>query len=211
MNKVTTINMYSYLMGLLPLTVLVVVGCNEASEYEQLVQRELSKGVEYNELFLGYQLGMLREEFYDHSWELNRKGLVMQGPQNQTVQYELDDELSHSAKMYYYPDFYEGRIFQMRVRFKYDGWAPWNRDLSSDSLQVDVVELFEDWYGDGFIELEGGSDYNGKSIEYVKIDGNRRIVVAEHTPSEVVAVFTDIVVEKEVKKYQDQNSDERIR
>lgn len=182
------------------LTLLVIpllTGCDERTEYQKLVDRELARGVRYDSLFLGYEFGMTRNEFYDHSWDLNRKGLVMQGPQNQTVEYNLDNnELPYSAKMNFYPDFYGERIFQMRVRFMYDGWAPWNKNLFSDSLQIDVVNLLTDWYGDDFIKVDAPK--NG--FEYIKVDGNRKIVVAKHTDSEVLAVFTDLIAEKEMEK-----------
>lgn len=174
----------------------LLVGCEQKSEYQKLVETELAKNVRHDSLFMGYTLGMAREEFYDHSWDLNRKGLVMQGPKNQTVEYELDDnELPYPALMNYYPDFYDGKVFQMRVYFQYKGWAPWNKRLYSDSLQIDVVNLFEDWYGNGFIKVEGEEN----KPEYVKVDGNRRIVVAQYSDSEVLAVFTDLLAEKEME------------
>jgi hypothetical protein len=179
---------------------LLAGGCDRRSEYERLVARELSKGVAHDTLFLGYELGMPRAAFYDHSWALNRKGLVMQGPQNQTVQYELDDELPHSAKMYYYPDFADDKIVQMRVRFQYDGWAPWNRHLFADSLQLDVVALLERWYGEGFIQVETEDRMRGRRHEYIKVDGNRRIVVAQASDRDVMAVFTDLTAAKAIQE-----------
>lgn len=182
------------------LIVLLSSGCDSRSDYESLVEHELATGEQYNELFLGYELGMSKKEFYDHSWALNRKGLVMQGPQNQTVQYELDDELPHAAKMFFYADFHDDKVFQMRVRFLYDGWAPWNRDLSADSLQLAVVDLFSEWYGDGFIVMDNTTDNPDSGINYVKVDGNRRIVVGKVSDSDVMSVFTDVVVERQIEQ-----------
>jgi len=107
--------MRSQRTALLACVLLCTAGCSRQSEYERLVERELAKGVTHNELFLGYELGMPRDSFYEHSWDLNRQGLVMQGPRNQSVQYEMDDDLPNSAKMFFYPDFYEDKIFQMRT------------------------------------------------------------------------------------------------
>ncbi len=189
--------------------VLAIAGCDRRSDYERLVERELATGTKYNTLFLDYELGMSKEAFYEHSWALNRKGMVMQGPRNQTVRYELDDELPHPAKMFFYPDFHEDKVFQMRTRFLYDGWAPWNDDLSADSLQRAVIDLFTAWYGDGFIELERARDAFGETVQYAKVDGNRRIVVGKYTDSEVMAVFTDIVVEKEIESRKEGYADKR--
>jgi hypothetical protein len=186
--------------------VLGVGGCGSGSDFDGLVERELARGVAVNELFLGYELGMPKEAFYDHSWDLNRQGLVMQGPRNLTVQYELEDVLPHPAKMFYYPDFYDEKIFQMRVRFLYDGWAPWNTDLWSDSLQVHVIDLMEEWYGDGFFEYARTQESFGENVSYVKVDGTRRIVVARESDSEVLAVFTDLLAERKIEQEQAGNS-----
>lgn len=189
--------MRSRRVALLACVLLCTTGCSRQSEYERLVKRELAKGISHNDLFLGYELGMPRDSFYSHSWELNRQGLVMQGPRNRTVQYEVDDDLPHSAKMFFYPDFHEDKIFQMRVRYLYDGWAPWNRNLSSDSLQMHVINLFRESYGDGFVEFERTHESFGENVHYVKVDGNRQIVVSRQSDSEVIVVFTDLVVGKE--------------
>jgi len=179
--------------------VLCSTGCDQPSEYDRMVQRELAKGVTFNELFLGYEFGMPRDSFYNHSWELNRQGLVVQGPANRSVQYELDDELPGTAKMLFYPEFHEDRIFQMRVRYLYDGWAPWTRHLSSDSLQMDVIDLYREWYGDGFIELTRTRESFGENVHYVKVDGNRQIVVTRGSDRDVVAVFTDLLTAKRIE------------
>lgn len=174
---------------------LLASACDNRSQYERLVERELATGLRQDSLFLGYSLGMSRDDFYDHSWSLNRQGLVMQGPQNQSVQYELPDELPFPATMFFYPDFFEDRVYRMRIRFVYDGWAPWARRLSSDSLKMDVVHLFESWYGEGFFPHR--SLTRGMHVEstYVKVDGNRTIEIATVTDKEVRAIVTDLVAE----------------
>ena len=178
------------------LACILVSACDNRSQYERLVARELTTGLRHNSLFLGYALGMSRDSFYDHSWSLNRRGLVMQGPQNQSIQFELPDALPFPATMYFYPDFFEDRVYRMRIRFVYDGWAPWARRLSSDSLKMDVVHLLESWYGDGFFPHR--TLRRGMQMEstYVKVDGNRSIEIATFTDKEVRAIVTDLVAEK---------------
>ena len=188
-----------WLKVLLSVCLFLISACSEQTQYEQLIEAGISSGETYNDLFLGYELGMPKQAFYDLSWELNRQGQAMQGPKNQTVQYELKDELPHPAKMFFYPDFYNEKIFQMRVRFIYDGWAPWNKNLSADSLQLDVVELFREWYGNGFIEHGATQDIFGQHVQYVKVDGNRGILVAKEGDREVIAIFTDLVAERETE------------
>lgn len=148
---------------------------------------------------------MSKKEFYDHSWNLNDKGLVRQGPNNQSVLYELNDKLDHPTKMYFYPSFHNDRVYRMRIKFKYRNWAPWNRDLYSDSLQVEVVDLFREWYGDGFTLRKTKKQYSSKNF-YVKKDNNRRILVTTKGNKEVIAYITDIVAGKRVKEAKNQSS-----
>src|SRR5664280_2349497 len=49
----------------------------------------------------------------------------------------------------FYPNFNQGKIFEMPVTFKYKGWAPWNKALSSDNLQNAVQKWYEKVYGKG--------------------------------------------------------------
>lgn len=183
--------MRSKLLYLLILCLGIIFACNQKSEYRLMVEKELSKGVRYDSLFLGYELGMSRSDFYSYSWDLNKKKLVRQGPSNSSVEYELD-ELPHPATMYYYPEFKDDKIYVMKVVISYDGWAPWNPELGSDSLQIDVVKLLEDWYGPGFIER----NLNENGPTYVKVDGNREISVSKMTETSVSVIYKDLLAEQ---------------
>jgi hypothetical protein len=82
----------------------------------------------------------------------------------------------------------------MPVRFVYNGWAPWNKKLSSDSLEMDVLNWYEKVYGDGFLKVE----HPKRGIAYVKVNGNRRISIFKEDDMYVWAVFTDMMVEKDL-------------
>lgn len=168
----------------------ILTSCTE-SEYEKTVDEELSKGIRNDSLFLGLALGMSKKEFFEHCWQLNKQGLVTDGKGNTAVHYEVKG-LKDPASMDFYPEFYKGRIYQMPVDFQYKGWAPWNTHLSSDSLMYDVVNLFKEWYGGDFMVLEHPDGYTF----FVKVDGNRRIVVHQYNDHTVKAVFTDLLVER---------------
>lgn len=183
--------------------VLLVLGCDQRSAYDRIVARELATGVRYDTLFLSYALGMPKQAFFDSSWALNRRGLVMQGPQNQNVQYKLPDALPYPATMLFYPDFHADRIYRMRVRFGYDNWAPWAKRLSSDSLQADVVALLERWYGKGFFEQGATGTALAPRRQFVKVDGNRRILVEKYSDREVLAMITDLLAEKAMVEERD--------
>jgi hypothetical protein len=81
----------------------------------------------------------------------------------------------------------------MPVSFKYKGWAPWNKTLSSENLQKDVMLWYEKVYGDGFLKVK----HPLHGTAYVKINGNRRITIFIEDDLHVWAVFTDLSVKKE--------------
>ena len=178
------------------LSMIIITGLSScSSDYHKMVDKELASGVKNDSLFLGLEFGMTSKEFYAQCWDLNRRELVVQGSANSTVKYDLAG-LNQPATMDFYPDFHQDRIFQMPVTIDYKAWAPWNKSLSSDSLQIDVLNLFEQWYGKGFLKVESPE----RGIAYVKVDGNRRITIFKADELDIHVLFTDLVVESELKK-----------
>ena len=175
---------------------IIISGCTPRSRYENRLQHELASGVKYDSLFLGLYFGMQEKEFYMHCWKLNQKGLIKQGETNTTAEYKLKDELKYPALMDFYPKFMESKIFEMPVSFKYEGWAPWNKTLSSESLQKKLLKWYKEVYGHGFIKVK--HPVHGSA--YVKIDGNRRITIFIQNDLYVWAVFTDFSVKKELSE-----------
>ncbi len=150
----------------------------------------------YDSLFLGISLGMGADAFYDHCWEYNRRKVFTHGPTNRNVEYKLVDITNSPVSMRFYPAFYEGKIFEMPVTFTYDSWAPWNRQYHSDSLLVDMLKVFKKWYGPEFKEL----NHQTMGKVYYRMDGKRRINLFIKDDQFVQAVFTDLKVEKELKR-----------
>ena len=149
--------------------------------------RELSKGVRNDSIFLDTYFGMPSQDFYDESWDLNRKGLAREGSSNSTVYYKLDG-LPYEAALEYYPRFKDGKIQSMTGFIYYIPWAPWNRDMFAEVLIEDVRNLFEGWYGKGFILVNSP----GMGRAYAKVDGNRRIVLFYTKDERVEFLFTDL-------------------
>ena len=150
----------------------------------------------YDSLFLGISLGMEKKAFYDHCWEYNKRKIFTHGPTNQNVEYKLVEGINSPVSMRFYPTFYKDKIFEMPVTFTYDSWAPWNRQYKSDTLLVNMLKVFKKWYGPGFKEL----DHNTMGTVYYKMDGKRRINLFIKDDQFVQAVFTDLKVEKELKR-----------
>ena len=168
-------------------------------QYSELVKSERARNVRFDSIFLGYYFGMPRKEFYDHSWKMNKEGTVMDGVNNLFIQYTLrDNQLRDSGSMNFFPDFYQDKIFKMRTEFAYDDWAPWNKSRFADSLLPDVLNFFKDWYPEGnpFITI---TDTTRGTI-YVKVDGNRRILIGKFDERLVKAEITDITVEDALLK-----------
>ena len=112
----------------------------------RLVKKELAKGKRVDSLFLGISFGMTSKTFYGYCWELNKKGIFTDGASNTMVLYKINSALRFPASMNFYPDFYENKIYHMRVIFQYDGWAPWNKAQYADSLLPDILRLYKKWY-----------------------------------------------------------------
>ena len=171
------------------------IGCEQKSQYRQALEEGLASGERFDTLFFGYYLGMNKKQFFDRSWQLNKDSLVYQGPVNQTVQYDLrDKQLNYPAAMNFYPTFHKDRSWEFPVKFEYRGWAPWNKERSATALRKDVLNLLEEWHGEGFFEVSHPFD----TTAYVKIDGNRRITVVRDLGDKYVNVtYTDMTLEKQ--------------
>lgn len=162
-------------------------------KYDQLVKGELSRGVRKDSLFQGIKLGMTKKVFYTHCWLMNKKGIFFAGPGNMTVSYKLDKELKYPASMNFYPDFRNGKIYKMRVVFSYDAFAPWNKQMFADSLQLDVLRLLKKWYKDkDFISMTDAT----KGTIFVQVDGNRRIIIGHSDDAHVKVDYTDLLADE---------------
>lgn len=166
----------------------VLTGCTPKARYERMLKRETESGIRHDSLFMGLYLGMPEKEFYTRCWDLNKQGLVRQGATNTSVLYEMKDELKHPATMDFYPRFVDGKIAEMPVQYKYSGWAPWNKKLSSQKLEEDVLDWYKKQYGSGFIKVR----HPKRGPAYVQIKGNRRITIFLGDEVTVWAVLTDL-------------------
>ncbi len=174
--------------------ILFVSACTQRSAYDLMLNEELAKNVRNDSLFLGFHFGMEQKDFYASCWDMNKQGLLIQGPSNLSVQYYLDDELKFPAFMRFYPQFDDQKnIYNMPMEFVYEAYAPWDMSTSSDSLLQDVKGLMEKWYGDGFIYLE---DKDGSRSVWVKVDGNRRIRIFKRDVAIVAADISDMTSEQ---------------
>mgnify|MGYP005852858913 CR=1 FL=1 len=166
------------------------IACEEKSTYEQIVEEESKKEARSDSLFLGYSFGMDRKQFFDYSWELNQKQIVTGGTD---VEFK-PDYLKHKASMRFFPEFRNNRIYKMPVEYQYDGWAPWNEELQSDTLMADLVDVYRDKYEGDFIKMEHPE--NGKEA-WINVNSNRRIAIYKKDEAIVRVEFLDLLAPDE--------------
>jgi hypothetical protein len=160
-------------------------------------KRELASGKVVNELFFGLELGMTQKHFFETCWNLNKKGVLTNGPTELSVEHSLVFPSGHPGKMRFYPQFNEEKIYLMPAEFQYDGWSPWNEELAVEKLRQDVVKLFEKWYGEGFIQV---TNEDKSQIVFVKMDGNRRIRIFKKHLSAVRAEIVDLPIQRKISQ-----------
>ena len=176
---------------------ITIISC-QTNPYLELEKKELSSGARYDSLFLGVKFGMTSKEFYAHCWDLNRKKLITQGPSNNSVRYYLPTEsIGQKIEMLFYPVFDNDIVYEVNTTFSYTGWAPWNKETSSDYLIDEVREILSEWYNSKFYEIKNPKN---NSTLYTTVSGNRRIVITKVSEREVRARYTDLTIEKKIKK-----------
>jgi hypothetical protein len=146
-------------------------------------------------MILGMSFGDTKQSFFDQCWQLNNKGLVTQGPNNQSVQYLLssndEDQNLTAINMLFYGDFNENNIMTgIDLEFSYKAWAPWNEDLTSKQLLPAIKDTLMNWFpGNTFIPVKS-SNLNKET--HVKVDGNRQIVVYVKDRKDVSVKIEDL-------------------
>lgn len=182
---------------LLLFLIIAYTACTRVSsfkQYNKLVKSELASNRRVDSIFFDIHFGMSSKEFFLYCWKMNKKGLFTDGRSNTTVLYKLDhNELKYPASMNFYPDMATGKINKMLVLFQYDAWAPWNKHLFSDSLLPDVLNFYKKWYSRGNPFIRIGREDNPI---YIKVDGNRQIVISIVDDKDVKAEFTDLLTAK---------------
>lgn len=162
---------------------------NTPESYEAWVDQELAKKERYDSLFMGIHFQMAAKDFYAHCWRLNKEGKLMDGNGNATARFRLEKELDFPADFEFYPKFAGDKIVAMPAYVEYDGWAPWNKELSAENRIEEVRDLLEDWYGIRFLPIKPSLPL---SKAYVNIKGNRKIHLFYDFENRVNILYTDL-------------------
>jgi len=172
------------------------IGCsNVANEYNSLVERELATNVRHDTLLMDLRFGMDKPEFFTHCWELHKKGIVREGSGSTSVYFEVKRN-DKSYEVNFYPRFNQDKIISLPVEYNYAAFAPWNPNYSLDLLLKEVLQMYQEEYGDDFIAIKSKTESHG--ISYVRVDGNRRISIYKNiNTNRVIVYYFDMLVAKD--------------
>lgn len=163
------------------------------SEYTRLVKSELAKGVRYDSLVFTIKFGDTQNDFFGACYDLNQQKLVTAGDGSR-VEYLINDSLFHAKptkiRMLFFPTFDDQKkIAEMKIQNSYLAWAPWNAEYQSDKLLEKMKEMFEKQYkGNKFIVMK-----TDEGNIYVKLDGNRRIIMSTKDAEKIDIRIQDIL------------------
>lgn len=166
------------------------------SRYSTLVEQELASGKKYDSLIYGLKFGDSQKKFFTQCWELNKQGLVKQGPNNLYVELipKIKDSTNFAKQIQtlFYGEFdADKKMVALRMKFSFDGWGIGLYDFYSDKLLPQIQDSLNLWFPgeNDFMKIQ--SDKVAYPV-YVKVDGNRQIRVYQISDSDVFAKIEDL-------------------
>ncbi|MBU1298082.1 MAG: hypothetical protein KJ963_06860 [Bacteroidetes bacterium] len=194
------------------LFIFLIAGCNKKYEedetekaqeaYDKKVQEELNSGIRNDTIFLGYTFGMTKNQAEKKTKELYKQHILYINDDNYYA-YEMSLEKDDKAEATFAPSYFKNRLNALTVDVKPKGYFArllYNPGL----LQITLVNLYVEKYGYSYIKQEGAFDN-----DYIFIQGNREIKVIQ-TIKNVRIFYTDLSIQNEVKKFQDEESDKNV-
>ncbi len=174
------------------LTLSLFLACN--SEYEQKVKQELATGVTYDTLLFDLKIGESKKEFFAKCWDLNKQQKISQGSGNKYAKFYMEpiskQDSTKKVEVLFYGMFDKKDImYGMDMKMGFTAWAPWNKELYSDKLISYMKTKYMNDYGkNAFIEI----DINEKTKAFVKVDGNRQILMFPIDDHKIAVKITDL-------------------
>lgn len=173
-------------------SILFFISCQ--SEYAKYVESELDKGIINDSLIFGMKMGQTRKDFFRICWDLNKAQIITNGEgMNAKYVEKLDSTKDKTLQktMLFYGIFDQTDTMRgMNIKYRYDSWAPWNKDRHSSVLLNEMKEFYRTKYkGNEFLEI----DLEGiKYKAYVKIDGNRQILMYQKDDKDIAVKIEDL-------------------
>lgn len=185
----TLIMINKYILSIL--IVLLIVCCTTASKYEKLIDTEMSKDIRHDSIFLGFNFGAPKSDFFIVCKELNSKRLIVQADKSGFVQYFFPPKTAtdKDLKVLLWGTFNKAQLMTgLKFEFSHIAWAPWNEASKPDNLIPVIQTKLLEWFpGNDFVDI---TSKDKDDMIWVKIDGNRRIVI--EAPDNVTSVKVNI-------------------
>ena len=178
----------------------ILISCK--SEYDQYVRKEINSGIVNDSLILGMYMGQTQKDFYSRCWQLNSEKIITHGSGNQSAKYtepvDSLNDLTRRKEMEFYGIFDKDKVMRgMDMSYSYISWAIWNRERHADSLAVHLKDIYmQDYKGNDFISIDLK---NTEFKAYVKIDGNRQILIYPVNTKDVVVKIEDLNYKLNIK------------
>lgn len=180
---------FGFFIGLITIS-----SCSEKIKFEELVSNELAKEIRYDSLIYGIHFGMTDEEFAIYCADMNRKKIFMPNHNGSAVSLELQDGFNEPVYIEFFPRFeIGGKITKMEALLNYRDFSYYNKNHGIENLITETKTNFEKGYGGNkFIEMP----HENKLLkyQYIKIDGNRKIVLSPNFDGQKLNVeFEDLI------------------
>lgn len=134
--------------------------------------RKVTNPETVNKIFWDFEFGMERQVFFDTCFALNERKVITQGSKNTSVEYKDTTNFKGLVYVNFYPKFNAADVVEfMPVRYNYFAWAPWNKELSADSLLLEVVDFLKT---DQKIDFDEEKTIDGK-LKLVHYNGPKSI------------------------------------
>lgn len=155
-----------------------ISSCSEKISYDEYVETELSKGIYYDSLVYGVHFGMTFPEFDSYCLEMNKKKIFMPNHSGTAVRLRLSDGFNAPVYFDFFPIASSNQtITELTSTMSYQDFSYYDKKYRIENLVLETKAFFEKGYGGNkFIEMAHENQL--LKFNYIKIDGNRKIVLS---------------------------------
>ncbi len=160
------------------------------SDYEKLVAKETASGTRHDSLWLNMYLGQPQKMWFDSCRALNLRGILDHGTElPMTTRWDVSADFPQPVYLNFYPSFDDNKVTGMRCIFLYQNWTPLVNKFSQDSLLVETRRYLEKRLpGNAFLDMSRPD----KGKVWVKVDGNRQVILTPFEECKVLALIADL-------------------
>lgn len=177
-----------YFLGILN-SFLIYSSCNEKLSYEEYVAIELSKGELNDSIVYNVRFGMTFSEFDAYCLAMNKEKIFMPSHGGSAVRMKIEDGFKEPVYFDFFPTSSVNQyINKLTATMTYQNFSYYDKKYNIDNLVFESRIFFEKGYGGNkFIAIQ--SDNNLVKHNYVKIDGNRKIVLSPNFDGQTVNII----------------------